>query len=32
MVSGMHIQRNQMNDICRRAHAFDLPVALGGPR
>jgi hopanoid C-2 methylase len=31
MVSGMHIQRNQMNDICRRAHAFDLPVALGGP-
>mgnify|MGYP000875921376 FL=1 len=31
MVSGMHIQRNQMNDICRRAHAYDLPVALGGP-
>jgi len=31
MVSGMHIQRTQMNDICRRAHAFDLPVALGGP-
>src|SRR6201981_2330428 len=30
-VSGMHIQRAQMNDICRRAHAFDLPVALGGP-
>jgi radical SAM superfamily enzyme YgiQ (UPF0313 family) len=30
-VSGMHIQRRQMNDICRRAHAFDLPVALGGP-
>jgi hopanoid C-2 methylase len=27
----MHIQRNQMNDICRRAHAHDLPVALGGP-
>src|SRR3954462_13431739 len=23
-VSGMHIQRQQMNDICRRAHAFDL--------
>ena len=21
-VSGMHIQRQQMNDICRRAHAF----------
>ena len=30
-VSGMHIQRQQMNDICRRAHALDLPVALGGP-
>jgi hopanoid C-2 methylase len=31
MVSGMHIQRRQMNDICHRAHAFDLPVAIGGP-
>src|SRR6185437_16536263 len=31
LVSGMHIQRHQMNDICRRAHAFDLTVALGGP-
>jgi radical SAM superfamily enzyme YgiQ (UPF0313 family) len=30
-VSGMHIQRRQMNDICRRAHVFELPVALGGP-
>ena len=30
-VSGMHIQRRQMNDICYRAHAFDLPVAIGGP-
>ena len=30
-VSGMHIQRRQMNDICRRAHAFGLPVAIGGP-
>lgn len=30
-VSGMHIQRQQMIDICRRAHAFDRPVALGGP-
>src|SRR3954467_2947568 len=30
-VSGMHGQRNQMNDICRRAHAFDLAVAIGGP-
>jgi radical SAM superfamily enzyme YgiQ (UPF0313 family) len=31
MVSGMHIQRPQMNDICHRAHAYDLPVAIGGP-
>jgi len=31
LVSGMHIQRQQMNDICRRAHAFDLAVAIGGP-
>ncbi|MGA2288595.1 B12-binding domain-containing radical SAM protein [Bradyrhizobium sp.] len=31
LVSGMHIQRQQMNDICRRAQAFDLPVAIGGP-
>jgi radical SAM superfamily enzyme YgiQ (UPF0313 family) len=31
LVSGMHIQRHQMNDICRRAHAFDLAVAIGGP-
>jgi hopanoid C-2 methylase len=30
-VSGMHIQRQQMIDICQRAHDFDLPVALGGP-
>ncbi len=30
-VSGMHIQRQQMKDICRRAHRFDLPVAIGGP-
>ena len=30
-VSGMHIQRQQMNDICRRAHAFDLAAAIGGP-
>jgi len=30
-VSGMHIQRQQMNDICRRAHKFDLAVAIGGP-
>ncbi len=31
LVSGMHIQRHQMNEICRRAHTFDLPVAIGGP-
>src|SRR3981189_615464 len=30
-VSGMHIQRQQMHDISRRAHAFDLAVAIGGP-
>src|SRR5438105_7602714 len=30
-VSGMHIQRQQMNDICRRAHAYDMAVAIGGP-
>src|SRR5437764_4250811 len=30
-VSGMHIQRQHMNDICRRAHTFDLAVAIGGP-
>lgn len=30
-VSGMHIQRPQINDICRRAHEYDLAVALGGP-
>ena len=30
-VSGMHVQRRQMNDICRRAHAYDLTVAIGGP-
>ena len=31
LVSGMHVQRRQMNDICRRAHAYDLTVAIGGP-
>src|SRR3982074_3037314 len=30
-VSGRHLRRQQMNDICRRAHAFDLAVAIGGP-
>ena len=31
LVSGMHIQRKQMNDICDRAHEFGLAVAIGGP-
>ena len=30
-VSGMHIQRRQMIDICRRAHEYNLPAVLGGP-
>ena len=30
-VSGMHIQRNQMIDIARRAHEFDIPAVIGGP-
>ncbi|ACK50840.1 Radical SAM domain protein [Methylocella silvestris BL2] len=30
-VSGMHIQRRQMEDICARAHEQGKPVALGGP-
>jgi radical SAM superfamily enzyme YgiQ (UPF0313 family) len=30
-VSGMHVQREQMNDINRRAHAAGKPTALGGP-
>jgi radical SAM superfamily enzyme YgiQ (UPF0313 family) len=30
-VSGMHIQRRQMEDIRARAHSFDKVVALGGP-
>src|SRR5262245_1893599 len=30
-VSGMHIQRQQMNDICARAHAAGRTTALGGP-
>ncbi len=30
-VSGMHIQRRQMEDIRARAHAFGKAVALGGP-
>ncbi|HEY2177645.1 MAG TPA: radical SAM protein, partial [Caulobacteraceae bacterium] len=31
LVSGMHIQRGQINDINRRAHAAGLTTALGGP-
>jgi len=30
-VSGMHIQRRQINDICGRAHAAGKVTALGGP-
>jgi len=30
-VSGMHIQRRQINDICARAHAAGRTAALGGP-
>jgi radical SAM superfamily enzyme YgiQ (UPF0313 family) len=30
-VSGMHIQRPQMNEICHRAHGYNLAVAIGGP-
>src|SRR5438477_4335181 len=30
MVSGMHIQRRQMIDICSRAHEFDIPAVIGG--
>jgi len=30
-VSGMHIQRKQINDICRRAHRYGRVTALGGP-
>src|SRR5204862_4048608 len=29
-VSGMHVQRGQMEDIRRRAHALDRTVVLGG--
>src|SRR5262245_10036512 len=31
LVSGMHIQRPFIEDIIRRAHRHDRPVALGGP-
>ncbi len=30
-VSGMHVQRRQIADICARAHRRGKPVALGGP-
>jgi len=30
-VSGMHIQRRQIDDICRRAHAQNKVTVLGGP-
>jgi hopanoid C-2 methylase len=30
-VSGMHVQRLRMLDICRRAHAAGKPAVLGGP-
>jgi hopanoid C-2 methylase len=30
-VSGMHIQRRQIDDICRRAHRFGKLTVLGGP-
>jgi hopanoid C-2 methylase len=30
-VSGMHIQRRQINDICTRAHAAGRTAVLGGP-
>ena len=30
-VSGMHVQRRQIGDICARAHRYGKPVALGGP-
>src|SRR6201746_708116 len=28
---GVHLRGREMNGICRRAHAFDLSVAIGGP-
>jgi len=31
LVSGMHIQRRQINDICARAHAAGRVAVLGGP-
>jgi len=31
LVSGMHVQREQIRSIARRAHRFGKPAALGGP-
>jgi hypothetical protein len=31
LVSGMHVQRRQMNDICRRAPVFGVGAGIGGP-
>ena len=31
LTSGMHVQRPQIEDIARRAHALGKPVVLGGP-
>lgn len=31
LVSGMHIQRPRIKDICKRAHAFGKVTVLGGP-
>jgi radical SAM superfamily enzyme YgiQ (UPF0313 family) len=30
-VSGMHVQRGQIHDICRRAHGHNRTAVLGGP-
>src|ERR1700677_3606985 len=30
-VSGMHVQRDEIHDLCERAHAAGKPAALGGP-
>ena len=31
LVSGMHVQRGQINTVVRRAHAHDRPAVVGGP-
>ena len=30
-VSGMHVQRKRIIDVCRRAHVAGKPAVLGGP-